>query len=296
MSREVDHRVDALAEQVQAQRDQADVAGALAVAEQAALDPVGAGQHGQLGVGDGGAAVVVGVHGQAHVLAAGQVPAHPLDLVGVDVRRGPLDRARQVEDDLPARAGLPDVHDGLADLQGEVQLGVHEDLGRVLVAEVGAVQVLLGVLHHVPGALDGERLALLAVDAEHHLAEDRRGRVVQVHGGHPRADQRLDRALDQVLAGLGQHRDPDVVRDPVFLDELADEVEVGLARGREPDLDLLVAHPTSSSNILCLRAGLIGSISAWLPSRRSVDSQRGALVMVLAGQVRSGRSTGGNGA
>ena len=39
-----------------------------------------------------------------------------------------------------------------------------------------------------------------------------------------------------------------------------------------------------------LRDGLIGSISAWLPSRRSVDSQRGAVVIVLPGQVRSGRS------
>ena len=39
---EVDLRVDALAEQVEPQRDQADVAGALAVAEQAPLDPVGA--------------------------------------------------------------------------------------------------------------------------------------------------------------------------------------------------------------------------------------------------------------
>ena len=44
-----------------------------------------------------------------------------------------------------------------------------------------------------------------------------------------------------------------------------------------------------------LRDGLIGSISAWLPSRRSVDSHRGAAVMVLPGQVRSGRSTGANG-
>jgi hypothetical protein len=58
---EVDHRVDALAEQVQPQRDQAYVAGALAVAEQATLDPVGARQHGQLGVGHRGAPVVVRV-------------------------------------------------------------------------------------------------------------------------------------------------------------------------------------------------------------------------------------------
>ena len=40
---EVDLRVDAAAEQVQAQRDDAYVSGALAVAEQAALDAVGTG-------------------------------------------------------------------------------------------------------------------------------------------------------------------------------------------------------------------------------------------------------------
>src|SRR5271157_31234 len=240
---EVDHRVDALAEQVQPQRDQAYVAGTLAVAEQAALDPVGAREHGQLGVGDGGAPVVVRVDRHAHVIPVRQVPAHPLDLVGVDVRGGPLDRARQVEDDLAVRPGLPDVHDARADVDGEVELGVHEDLGRVLIAEVGAGQQFLGVLHDVAGALDGQRLALLAVDAEHYPAEYRRGGVVQVHGGQARPAQRLDRALDQVLPGLGEHGDPDIVGDAVALDQLAHEVEVGLARGREPDLDLLVAHP-----------------------------------------------------
>ena len=39
----------------------------------------------------------------------------------------------------------------------------------------------------------------------------------------------------------------------------------------------------------------IGSISAWLPSRRSVESQRGAWVIWRLGQVRSGRLIGGKG-
>ncbi|MNE11194.1 hypothetical protein D3C80_1039410 [compost metagenome] len=38
----------------------------------------------------------------------------------------------------------------------------------------------------------------------------------------------------------------------------------------------------------------MGSISDWLPSRRSELHQIGATVMVLDGQVRSGRSTVGN--
>ncbi len=40
-----------------------------------------------------------------------------------------------------------------------------------------------------------------------------------------------------------------------------------------------------------LRSGLIGSMSAWLPSRRSTAHQRGASGIRRAGQVRSGRST-----
>jgi hypothetical protein len=48
--------------------------------------------------------------------------------------------------------------------------------------------------------------------------------------------------LDELLAGLGQHLDRDVVRDQVLLDQRPHEVEVGGAGGREADLDLLVAH------------------------------------------------------
>ena len=49
---DVELGVDALAEQVHRQRDDVDVAGALAVAEQRALDAVGAGHHAELGGGD----------------------------------------------------------------------------------------------------------------------------------------------------------------------------------------------------------------------------------------------------
>ena len=42
----------------------------------------------------------------------------------------------------------------------------------------------------------------------------------------------------------------------------------------------------------CLRAAFIGSISAWLPSRRSVDSQRGAAVMVRVGHLPVGQVDG----
>ncbi len=56
-------------------------------------------------------------------------------------------------------------------------------------------------------------------------------------------------------------------------------------------------NPTSHSslNMRRLRSTSIGLMSAWLPSRRSTETQRGALVMRLSGQVRSGSSTPGYG-
>ena len=93
---EIDHRIDPLAVEVQAEGDQVDVARPLTVAEQAPLDPVRAGQHRQLGVGDRCAPVVVGVHAQRHMVAMGQVSTHPFDLIGVHVRGRSLHRAGQV--------------------------------------------------------------------------------------------------------------------------------------------------------------------------------------------------------
>ena len=41
-----------------------------------------------------------------------------------------------------------------------------------------------------------------------------------------------------------------------------------------------------------LRVGSIGSMSAWLPSRRSTEHHSGALSMTWSGQVRSARTIG----
>src|SRR6185295_2539248 len=48
-------------------------------------------------------------------------------------------------------------------------------------------------------------------------------------------------------------------------------------------------------NMRILRSGPIGSISAWLPSRKSTLHQIGALVMVRPGHLRSGKLNGWNG-
>ena len=60
-----------------------------------------------------------------------------------------------------------------------------------------------------------------------------------MHDGAGRADQGLERALDQLLAALDEHLYLDVVGYEAFVDDEPLEVVVRLGGRREPDLDLL---------------------------------------------------------
>ncbi len=238
---EVEARMDALGIEVHRQGDDVDVAGALTVAEQGALDPVGAGHHRQFSGGHTGTTVIVGVDADDQVIAVLDVAAEPLDLVGVVVGGGALHRGRQVDDHLVVGTGPEGLAHGVDDLHRKVHLGGGEQLRRILEGPVG----LGGRLHQVTdlgGGIDRNLDALGLVDIEHHTTEHRIGGVVDVNDGVLGALERFKGALDQVRAGLGQYLDGDVVRDLVFLDQAAHEVEVGLGGGGEAHLDLLEAN------------------------------------------------------
>ena len=167
---------------------------------------------------------------------------HPFDRVGVHIGGGHLDGRGQVEDHLAVGSGLPHLGDGVADLDGKLELGAGVGLRGVLEEHLGLVGDLFGVLLAQLGAVDGDVLDPLLVEAEDHATLQGRGGVVEVHDRLLRAADRLEGALDEVLARLGQHLDDDVVGDEVFLDEHAHEVEVGLRCRGEADLDLLESH------------------------------------------------------
>ena len=90
---QIEPGVNAVRVEVQGDRDEVEIAGALAVAEERA---VGAGEQAEFGGGDPGAAVVVRVQGNQGERATGEAGADPLDLVGVDVGGGVLDRRREI--------------------------------------------------------------------------------------------------------------------------------------------------------------------------------------------------------
>ena len=251
---QVEPRVDALREQVERERDQVDVAGALAVAEQASLDPLRAGHQAELGRRDGRAAVVVRVDREDRAVPTREVPREPLHPVGVDVRRERLDGRRQVDDHLLAGRRPPLVGDRLADLERVVELRVVEAFRRVLEDHLGV-------------RLRGELLAELRtsnrkpgdavpIEPEDDAPLGLRRRVVEVHDRARGALDRLVGALDQLGPRLGQDGDRRVVRDQALLEEDPAEVEVGLRRRREADLDLLDAEPDEQVEEATLARGV----------------------------------------
>ena len=166
---EVELRIDPLREQVQRHGDDVDVAGALAIAEQGALDPLGARHQRELRRRDRRAAVVVRMDGEDHARAVGDVTPEPLELVRVGVGRRHLDGRRQVEDEPLRGRGLDDVLDRLANFERDLELGAGEAFGRIFELKVRArrgVGERLDLLRRV----DRDFLDALRVGAEHDFA------------------------------------------------------------------------------------------------------------------------------
>ena len=238
---EIDLRVDALGEEVEAEGDEVHVSGALSVAEEAAFDAIGAGLVAEFGRRDGRSAVVVWMQAQQHVLAMIQAARHPFDRIRVDVRRRHLDSRGQIDDDLVVCSRLEYLEHLVADVERELELGSCVALGRVLVEDLCPRCECLGRPAQA-SPLQSDVDDALLVGAEHDIAlQDARG-VVEVNDRLLCTPDGLIGAVDQGLACLGEDLDGDVIRNQVLFDQRPNEVEVRLACARKSDLDLLVAH------------------------------------------------------
>ena len=74
---------------------------------------------------------------------------------------------------------------------------------------------------------------------------------------------------------------------------LTNRKSVSDAEGKPTSISLNPAS-TRAVNIFHFRSGFMGSMRAWLPSRRSTEHHRGAPVSTASGQVRSISLTGSN--
>ncbi len=240
--RAIELRIHALAEHVHGQRDDVDIAGALAIAEERALDAVGAREQAEFGGGDGAAAVIVRMERDRNAIAVLDVAAEPFDLVGMDVGRRHLDGCRQVEDELLLRRRPDLVHHRLADLDGVVEFRAGEALRAVLEADGVFHAALLRQLLDEARTLNRDLLDALAVLPEHDAALQFGCRVVEMHDRRLGASNALEGARDQFLAALDEHLHGHVIGNLLVVDERAAEVEIRLRGGGKSDLDFLEAH------------------------------------------------------
>ena len=86
-------RIDALGKHIVGDRQDIDVAGALPVSEQRALNAVSPCEQRQLGCRHAAAAVVVRMHRENYVFPVLEMSGHPFNLIRIDIRRIHLDRS-----------------------------------------------------------------------------------------------------------------------------------------------------------------------------------------------------------
>ena len=139
------------------------------------------------------------------------------------------------------RRRLDDIDHRVAHLDGVLRLGAGEGFRGILVVQVDALGLALKLLAQRRG-VGGKLLDAGLVLAEHDLALQHGHGIVEVHDGALGALQALVGLANQMLAGLGEHDDGDIVRNELTLDQHADEVVIGFGSRRKTDLDLLEAH------------------------------------------------------
>ena len=238
--RKIELRRHALRVEIERDVDDIDIAGALAIAKQAAFHPLRARHQGQLGSRYARTPVVVRMHRQHDGIAARQIAVHPLDHVGKHIRRGMLHRGRQVDDAGPRGRGLPDGGDGIDHAPGKCQLGARKMFRRILKRPLRG-ELLRGQITDQGGVRAGQIDNLIFIHAQHHAAHHRRSGVVQMHDGAACARQSLHGAANQRLFGGRHDLNRHVVRHQLVLDEVAQKIEFDLRSSRKTDFDLLEA-------------------------------------------------------
>lgn len=119
----------ALRVEIESHRHEIAIACAFAIAEHAALDPVGTRHQPEFRRGDPGTPVIMGVERDNHAVAARDVTAEIFDLVGIDIGRRRLDRCWQIEDQRFFRRRIDDRDHLVANADAQIDFGGGEGLG-----------------------------------------------------------------------------------------------------------------------------------------------------------------------
>ena len=157
------------------------------------------------------------------------------------IRRGPLHRRRQIQNELLLRRRLPDSDHRLTTFQGKVQLGIGEGLGRILQHNFRLGNRRHQFLHDLSTG-HRDRLDILPRSVtKSYAALQRTRRIINMNNHSLGPLDRLKGALDQMPPRLHQHLHRDIFRNAILINEATHKGELGIARRGKADLDFLKA-------------------------------------------------------
>ncbi len=175
------------------------------------------------------------------MLAIFNVIADPLDLIRKHVGSRHFHGCRQINHHRLAHIRTPYIVNGVDHLGRKVQLSTRKALGRILKGPV-SLRVSLGNLLNRFCSIHCDVPDALTIHPENLLALNGGSGIVDMDDRLPRSFQGFISPFDQLRTGLGEHLNGDVIRNPVFFNQLPAEIKVGLACSRKSDFYLLEAN------------------------------------------------------
>ena len=187
--------------------------------------------------------------------------------------------------------GMKSSHHCVTNLVCGIHFGAHKGFGRVFVANIytGLNHRLAHFVNH-RGGIGGDLLDPGYIGVEYDLALQRGSGIVKVEDHVLAAFDGPQRCGGSGGPRLHQHLHGDVIRNVVVFNQGAEELEFCLRGGGKPTSISLMPMSTSVWNSNSFSSTFIGSIKAWLPSRRSTEHQTGAFCnhVVRPGAVLDG--------
>ena len=125
------------------------------------------------------------------------------------------------------RCGLPDIRHGITHLFGKIDLGAGKKLRRILIHPFHFRRFGCQLFHPLCAA-HGDLFHACLVGVVDNAPERRRQRVIHMQDRPFGTTQAFHSTLNQLVAGLGQHFNGDIIGNMIFLNQATDKVELGL--------------------------------------------------------------------
>ena len=263
------------------------VSGPLSISEQSPFHPLRTGQYRKLCGGRAASAVIVRMYGHDHIFTVLQMFADIFHLLRKHVRTGQLHRSRQIDDRMAGQYRFPHIQHPVADFQRIFRFCCGKVFGRILKPD-GCVALSRVFEEH--GRSFRRHPEYIALRFSEYLpALDRRYGIIQVHDRAGGASDRLVCPPYDMLPGLCQYLNRDIVRYQILLDQCPAEQVLRLGSSRKSDLDLLKPHPHQKVEIAELLVQVHGNNQRLISvTQIHAAPQRRRFDMVLPGPFEAG--------